>query len=495
MKDSGLKGQSKALQIFQNFGFLTMGKVLGDVFTFLLFVVLSRVFGQEGIGQYSFAIALTGFFAVFADFGLYNLSVKEMSRHTDVLGEYYGRVFSLRLILSVTVLLVLLFVLLFLPFPRETRLIITLIGAFQVIYTLVDGLAAVFVAREDMHLAGLLEFSLRMVTALAGIAVVMAGASLVMALAMFPAVTCVYVLVAYGIVARKYGSPRLAMSWSYLTRTLREAMPYALEFLLYQLSARVDVVSLGFFLGTATAGVYNVAYRVVFFFMILANFTGLAVFPLASRLYVTSRKELETLYHKSLNLIILVALPAASGIWLVAPDLIKLIFGEAFAESAMVLRYLAWLIFLAFLRSLIGTFLTACDRQVERTKSQWVVTCVAILANVFLIPTIGIKGAAIATLISETLLVILFAVRLRRVLGWPQIGSRLAMSGVATVSFCLPLAFFSSLPLVVVILAAIPLYVGTLLLFKDIRRNEAHETIGLLKSKFESTRFTGQEVS
>ena len=50
------------------------------MFTFVLFVVLSRTFGQDGIGQYSFAMALTGFFGLFGDFGLYNLSVKEISR-------------------------------------------------------------------------------------------------------------------------------------------------------------------------------------------------------------------------------------------------------------------------------------------------------------------------------------------------------------------------------------------------------------------------------
>jgi O-antigen/teichoic acid export membrane protein len=76
MKASGRENRSMAPQIFRNFSFLAIGKTLGDAFTFLLFVVLSQTFGQEGIGQYSFAMALTGFFVVFADFGLYNLSIK-----------------------------------------------------------------------------------------------------------------------------------------------------------------------------------------------------------------------------------------------------------------------------------------------------------------------------------------------------------------------------------------------------------------------------------
>ena len=66
--------------ILDNAGTLTISRIASDLFTFAFFVVLSRIFGQEGIGQYSFAMALTGFFGLFGDFGLYNLSVKEISR-------------------------------------------------------------------------------------------------------------------------------------------------------------------------------------------------------------------------------------------------------------------------------------------------------------------------------------------------------------------------------------------------------------------------------
>jgi len=495
MKKTELKTPSKAFQIFRNFSFLTIGKMLGDAFTFILFVVLSRAFGQAGIGQYSFAMAVTGFFVVFADFGLYNFSIKEISQRTDLPEEYYGRIFSLRLILAVGVLALLLLLLPFFSVPRETKLIITLIGAYQVMYTLVNGFAAVFVARENMHLAGLLEASLRMVNALGGIAVVILGGSLVIALSVLPTITFVYIFVAYGMVTKKYGRPRLVISWSYLTRTLRAAIPYALFIFLRQLSTRADIVFLGFFLGAAAAGTYNAAYRLLFLLMLLSGLAGLTLFPVASKLYVHSRKELQALYHKSLNLMILIALPTASGLCLVAPDLINLIFGKAFAESAMVLRYLSWLVLLAFPKSIMGIFLTSCDRQVERTRGQWTAAWVNVLGNVVLIPIIGIKGAAIATLISETILVVIFAVRIKAVLGWPRIGSRLAMSGIATISFCLPFAIFSSLSLGIVIPVSILLYLVTLVLFREIRRNEIPMIISLLQRESVTLASTDQKVS
>jgi hypothetical protein len=73
--------------------------------------------------------------------------------------------------------------------------------------------------------------------------------------------------------------------------------------------------------------------------------------------------------------------------------------------------------------------------------------------------------------------------QLRRVLGGPKIGSRLAMSAVATASFCLPFALLPALPMGVVIPASVLLYTGTLVLFPDIRRNEIPTLLHLVKGE------------
>lgn len=464
--------QTTVRKIFRNFSFMTMGKTLGDAFTFLLFIVLSRTFGKEGIGQYSFAIALTGFFSVFAEFGLYNLSVKEINRHNISHKEYNSEIFSLRLILCVFVSVLLLALLPFLSFSREMKLVILLIGAYQIVYTLADGLVAVLVANEDMHLAGLLEFLLRMFIALGGCTIVMLGCDIAIALAIFPTATFIYLLIVNGLVSKKYGRVRLIISWSYLVRTLRKAIPFAMAELLRHISTRIDVVFLGFMLGAAAAGVYNAAYRLIFLLIMISYFVGLSLFPLASRLYANSRKELETLYHKSLCMIVLVSLPTVFGLWFVAPDLIDHIYGQEFTESTLVLRYLVWLVFLTFIKSIMEVFLTSCDRQSERVKSQWKTTWINVLGNLLLIPTIGIIGAAIATLISETLLVFFFTAQLKNIFGWPRIGSRLMIGSLASASFCLLFSYFPSLSLGISIPVSVLIYVAVLYMFKEIRMNE-----------------------
>ena len=470
--------------ILKSFGFLTLGKISGDLCMFLLFVVLSRSFGQEGVGEYSFAMALTGLIAAFADFGLYHLSIKEMSRLSGPLGAYFSRVLSLRFVLSALVFVLFLCVLPFLPFSREARLIILIICIYQVFYKLLDGFLAVFIVREESHLAGLLEFSLRAVTALVGILVIFAGGSLVMTLSILPALTCGQLIVAYRIVTKKCGHLQLmASSWPLLMQTLREAVPYGLSGILFRINARVDILFLGFYLGAAAVGIYDPAYRIVLFFMFIPHFAGVAVLPMASMLYVKSRKELESLYHQSLNSIILVGLPISSGIWLIAHDLIILIFGETFIESAFLLQFLTWLVFITCVKSIVGTILLSCDGQAKKARSEWQAALVNILGNTILIPAFGIKGAAIATLTSEIFTVILFAVHIRAVLGWPHVISRMAMSGVATMAFCLLFTYFHSLPLGIIIPISVLIYVGTLVLFKEIRRNEGRTLVNFLKGQ------------
>jgi O-antigen/teichoic acid export membrane protein len=468
-------------RIFRNFGSLTAGKILGDVFLFFLFVVLSRAFGQEGVGQYSFAMALTGFFMVVADFGLEFLTIKEMSRYTGRLGEYYGSIFMLRLIQAAGASALLLLLLLALPLPYDTKVIVALVGVYQFTYKIMDGFAAVFVAREEMHTAALLTSSLRIVAALLAIGVILLGGGLVIALVVLPVIGCIQVILGYIIVDRRHGPMQLTLSWQYVRDTMSRAVPYALSEFLRQLSTRTDVVLLGFILGASAAGVYNAAYRVIFLLIFLPYFGAMSIFPIASKLYLSAREEFAALYHKALNISILAGVPASFGLWLIAPELITLIFGETFAESIGILRWLAWLLLTFCLKFVMQIFLMACDRQNEMTASQWIAAGIGMVLMVGMIYWRGPEGAAIATLCAEAVLVVLYAIQLRPLLGWPQVRLRLIISAVATASFCLPLVLLHAQSMVLIIPTAIVFYTTTLFLFKEIRRNELQALMCLLR--------------
>ena len=462
----------RSRKIIGNFFFLTAGKTIGDFSTFILFVVISRLFGQEGTGQYSFAMAFTGFFVVFADFGLYSFGIKELSQHTESFSVYYGRLWILRIALSFLVLLALGISSPFLPFPNETKLIIVIIGVYQLMQRLSEGATAAFIAHEEMHLAGIMEAIFRTGAALIAIAIAYVSKGIVLALGALPVITALQFLTTDLIVRRRYGRLTLRLSISSMIRTLRAAVPFGLSMFLSQVQTRIDVLLLGFLVSTIASGVYNVGYRVIFLLFMFPNFASMVVLPLASKLYKESLTEFRSLYHQSIKVVVLIALPISAGVWLIAPDLIRIIFGEVFEESSSVLRILSGLLFFSFLNRLMMTFLAASDKQNDATRVQWFAVLLNLIGNLVLIPIFGVRGAAISTLISEGVFCVVLAVVLYPSMGVPQVGTRIAIGVMATIMFVVPFLLLPSTPLPLVVLASALIYAGTLIVFKEIRAQE-----------------------
>jgi O-antigen/teichoic acid export membrane protein len=257
----------------------------------------------------------------------------------------------------------------------------------------------------------------------------------------------VLLFVIFRVVTKNYGHIKLSFSWSYLTRKLREAIPFGLSDLLLQLSSRVDIVLMGFFKRDGGRGLQR-CLPGSFYSYVCSWFRCIGPFP----------DDVEAIYKFSF----------ISSL------------GEDFAESALILRYFAWLLLLAFLKSFMEILLTSCDRQAEGTRSQWTAACVNVVGNVILIPSIGIKGAAIAVLAPETLVVILYAMQIRTFIGWPWVGSRLVISTVGTAIFYATFSLLPAMTITIVVPASIAIYAITLLCFKGVRENEIPMLMDLL---------------
>ena len=459
-------------RIAVSFGTLSVAKVFGDLFTFALFVLISRLFGKEGIGVYSFAIALTGIFAVLSEMGMNMFTIRELPTRTEPFETLFGRMVSFRITLVAVAYALLLAILPLLPFPRDTLVVIALVGVYQIAYQTVMGLAVVFLAEGTPLLTGAVEASFKTFTAVGAIAVAVLGWGFTATMAALPAVAVPIVIAAYVLVARRYGRPRLVARLSTLLTTGRHILPYGLYVLFLQIQQRLDVTLLALLVGATAAGVYNVAYRVVFIFFFIAHFLGLSVLPVASELYAESSRRLVWLYRKSLNLSILIGLPSAVGLFLVAPDVISLVFGDAFAESVPLLRILSILFFLVFPRFVVGSHLTACGRQDLRTRCQLFALLTAFVLYPPLIVWRGMTGAAIAAVVTEAVLVGFLVWKLHPLLGYPAVGGRMAIAGIATAAFAVPVLLMPAQPLLLVIPGSALIYVAVLLLFSQIRGEE-----------------------
>ena len=453
-------------------GFLSGAKVLGDFLLLVTIVVLSRTFGQVGVGQYSFAIGITGFFAVFADFGFFTFTIKELSRLKDPVRQL-STIVTLRVILSVVVLVLLTLIVPFLPIGRESKIIIILIGLYQLLSRIGLGLGAAFIAVDEMRIAASLEILLYTTLTVASTTLLLTGQPLIVAVAAFPAASAVQIVIAYRAVVRRFGGLHITTDWKSLTATYREVMPYGMSLLSYQVSGRTDLVALGLILNEASAGIYNIAYRIVQIPLYLAHFAAVALLPTGVRLYATHPSQASRLYEGVLRWVVILGVLAGAWTYVLAPGIVTSVFGTSFQAAVFPLQLLGGALLFMSVNQMLAHLLIAVDRQRLQVRCQWIGSAVNIAANVTLIGLLGVVGAALARIASEAVISVMYGIALRDLVDWWRVGSRVVMSGASCVGFVVIVVAAGSVPAWAAVGGGTAIYVAVLLMFGSIRRNEA----------------------
>ncbi len=164
---------------------------------------------------------------------------------------------------------------------------------------------------------------------------------------------------------------------------------------------RVDILLVGFFLNPAAVGFYTLGKQISDFIEAPAGSVGFALSPVYSEEKANDQIERASrLYETSLKYVLLLYVPAVVGLILVAEPMILIIFGEAYAAAIPVLQILS--IFVLF-RAINGITTQALDylgRARHRAIVKGVTSGANFGLNLLLIPTMGVVGAALATVVT-----------------------------------------------------------------------------------------------
>jgi O-antigen/teichoic acid export membrane protein len=161
-----------------------------------------------------------------------------------------------------------------------------------------------------------------------------------------------------------------------------------------------DFIFLRFMRGSETVGYYAAAYALISFLSNLGIAYGLSLLPTLTRLATDPRQQRE-LYHTASAHVVAAGLPVVLGGFLLAPQIIRLMFGSEYAPASVALQVLIWSIPIALIRDVPVIALMASGRedQVLRTTGFSAVANLAL--NAALIPKLGMVGAAAATVLTE----------------------------------------------------------------------------------------------
>lgn len=391
------------MRVFKNAFWLTTGRTLADVASFALFTAVSRILGPSGTGEYSYAFAIGNLVAIIASSGFDEYGIREYACASPA--ERPGLWRNLTAAEPPRLALGLLCLVLFLLSGFNHTARPAVIIEFALFFTGWYVARLLFVpamASQSMAAPALSDLGCRLFAiTLAVCLVVLARRSLPVAVIGFPIAGIALSGLALANARRRAGRPALTAPRAGVLAALKGTATFAASDLLYQFYSRTDLLLIAYWLGAVRTGFYAAAVKFVEVGLLPLVLLGTAAYPVIGRLAFPRSPMFERAAREFTFTIFALSGWVAVGVAWVLPPLIIPLFGKRFEP---VIPLLAWFAILAVTKGVDAAF----SRLLYCVRAQsWYVhmlalgTALVVLLNCALIPLLGLRGAAIAAIVSS----------------------------------------------------------------------------------------------
>lgn len=379
---------------------------------FLVSLLIARVFGPRGFGEYSKATTFIAFFYLFADFGFNAYVLREIANQPHNEKKIIGNLLGLRLIAGLILTLVALFITFFLPYDaiRNEGFTPVAKGAIMAISILV--LYQAFLNTTNVIFQKHLRYELSTFANIVGSIVTVI---VVLILLLFK-MSLPVILLGYGVggicasiilffyVKKLYIHFTPLFSLEESKKIIISSLPLGLTLVFNLVYFRADIFILTLFRTTTEVGTYGLAYKFFEFPLTLPTFFANSLYPiLLAR--SNDKKLFKTTFLKAGLFLFTLSIVTLLGFYVFAP-LLKFIRAD-FYPSIYVLRLLSLSMPIFFISSLFMWVLITFGKNKELLLIYFLGMIVNIILNLIFIPSYGITAAALITLFSELLVLII----------------------------------------------------------------------------------------
>lgn len=397
------KQKSISINLIAN-GIKTLMSVL---FPLITFPYASRVLGASGIGKVNYATSIISYFSMFAALGITTYAVREGARIRDdkeKFSKFAKEMLYINLFTTVLAYAALL-IFLCLPILKNYKLLLVILSGTIVFTTI--GMEWLFIIREEYAYitkrAVLFQFvSLILLFLLvrskddygwyAALTVISSGGSAVLNL----------------IYSRKLVNWRQKSVMEYK----KHLKPILLIFgtsVASSIYMTMDTTMLGAMNGDTATGIYTAAVKINTVISTLIGTISSTILPRVSY-YIGNglKEEYKKLMKASMDVLMMIAMPVSIGMMCTSDILILIFSGAEFLPGSLAAKILsAKVVVGAVNRVLAYQICIPYKRDKEVLISTSGGAVFNLIANALLIPIWGVNGAAIATLFSEIVVVLI----------------------------------------------------------------------------------------
>lgn len=385
-----------ALNIFAG----ATGKIAIAFIGLLTLAMLTRSLGPTDFGHYRTALTYLALAGMFSNFGTHTLALREISREDAKQEKIIGNAITLRLVLTLTILLISAAIA---PLFGLDSIVLKsiLVGLFGwLAYLTNEVISAIFYNKLKQYLASAAEvIGTAFTCALVFLCVSLDKGILAMVGALVSGQLLTALIAA--IIANRLVPLRVQFDWSNWSYLLKAGWPLGASVILNLIILRGDTLLLAILKPAADVGFYGVGTKV---FEILISIPSLFA-SLMMPLFVQSVAQPEKFRYyanSSLNVMMLAGLFVFCVLFKFSDEITLLIAGNQYGQSGLVIRILAPAIIIVYINILFRFALTSAGRQTAMLKADLFGLLIAVPAYLILIPMWSYEGAAWAKVSAYT---------------------------------------------------------------------------------------------
>lgn len=404
----------KPKSIFQNSIFLLIYNVLNVVFPFMTGVYVAHVLSPTNVGEVAFAQNIAQYFVILAFLGLPTYGLREISKvrnQREELEKIYSELFFLNLV-STCIFTAIYLVLIFSVSAFRDNLPLYLIVGLVIALNALDN-SWLYEGLEEFKMIAIRNVAVKLVAFILLIVFVKQSSDYYL----YPTIMSIAVAgnnLFNILFARKF--VRLRVKGLNIKRHLKPVLLLVVVNLAIEIYTLVDTTMLGFYYPRDVVAFYTYGSKVNRILLQIVNTFTIVIVPRLSLCRKEENsKEFNRLLSKTMRIILILSLPMIVGVQFVSHFLIGEIYGEAYLSSARVLQILCIVLLVSPIGFLLGSrVLLVSNQEWKMGVCVGIGAVVNIIGNAILIPHLREYGAALASVISETVVMVAYVLTAKK---------------------------------------------------------------------------------
>ena len=389
----------------KNFVSMILVKLSVPIGTSVIFILVARMMGVEAVGRYTLLLTLFLIFQAISSLGMGTLIIRRIAQREGTPECLYA---SALLIGALSVLFwapIMIAVAGIGDYPRDI-LISSIVLAFGLPFALVCQMnEASFMGLGKFEFIPLINFV--EVTYLLALSLVVLSAKLGLVALACVLASSKLISACMGIVilAKQISLRSVRISRELTLRLLRMLPPFSLIYGLVILLYRINIVQVSLSVSEKDLGLFSAACKLYFVALILPESFGHALFP-----YLSSQApegNIREISLRSVRYSVLGLTPLVLLFFILGEQLTTMLFGKVYQPSASALFILAWALLPYVANSVFGFALLAGGHEWCCVKIAALAVTTHIMLNYILIRIQGFPGAALSTLLSMVICMLL----------------------------------------------------------------------------------------